>query len=117
MEAEEIEEIEEEEEEEGGVGGGEEKLFAPLGKKEGVIQMYPIYGMQLARGQTSEWRMAMGLDEGHMTRDEIRESIPPAYSRYIGGFALEYIKTCKPRPRQCPKSSEKKRKEHIIRIR
>lgn len=76
------------------------------------IQMYPIYGLQLARGQTSEWRMAMGLDEDHMSRDEIRESIPPAYSKYIGKLALKYVRTLK---RSAP-PLRKRRNEKVIRV-
>jgi DNA (cytosine-5)-methyltransferase 1 len=33
-------------------------------------------------GGTAEWRIAMGI--GWMVGDELAESIPPAYSRYIG---------------------------------
>jgi len=33
------------------------------------------------KGTLSEWREAMGID--WMTRDELREAIPPAYSEYI----------------------------------
>jgi DNA (cytosine-5)-methyltransferase 1 len=34
-------------------------------------------------------REAMGID--WMTRDELRESIPPAYTEYIGGHLLEQM--------------------------
>ena len=92
------------------LGGADDKEEGNAGSS--FIQMYPIYGLQLARGKTSEWRMAMGLDEDHMTRDEIRESIPPAYSKYIGKIALAYLKTCK----QHSSSSAplNKRKEKIV---
>ena len=104
-------ELEEKEEETAGASARERSATDDTG----VMQMYPIYGMQLARGGTSEWRMAMGLDEGHMTRDEIRESIPPAYSRYIGTFALKHVKTAKRRAaaRPLPQKAQKKRKERI----
>lgn len=58
-----------------------------------LIQMYPIYGLKLSRGLTAEWRSAMGIEADHMTRGEIRESIPPAYSEYIGKVALRHITT------------------------
>ena len=44
----------------------------------------------LARKNTAEaWREAMGID--WMTRDELRESVPPAYSEFIARAALEQI--------------------------
>lgn len=56
------------------------------------IQMFPVFGDDISRGSTKEWAKAMGgLD--WMTRKEIRESIPPPYSRYLGQQVLSYIRT------------------------
>lgn len=41
-------------------------------------------------GGTVEWRKAMGID--WMVGKELAEAIPPAYSEYIGRFAIEYLR-------------------------
>jgi DNA (cytosine-5)-methyltransferase 1 len=56
----------------------------------GTTQMYPVYGKQQSRGATHDWRAAMGID-WEMTRDEVRESIPPAYAEHIGRAALAHV--------------------------
>ena len=38
-----------------------------------------------------DWRVAMGID--WMTRSEIKEAIPPAYTEYIG----QYLRTMRDR--------------------
>lgn len=43
------------------------------------------------------WHFAMGIPQEYKFRDvEISEGIPPAYSRYIGQYLLEYLKLSKP---------------------
>ena len=36
--------------------------------------------------RVAEWRVAMGID--WMTRGEIKQAIPPAYTEYIGKYLL-----------------------------
>jgi DNA (cytosine-5)-methyltransferase 1 len=40
-------------------------------------------------GLVADWRRVMGID--WMTRDELSQAIPPAYTEYIGGLLLEQI--------------------------
>jgi hypothetical protein len=48
----------------------------------------PVYGM--GGGKAKEhWAEAMGID--WMTHDEMREAIPPAYTRYIGKELNNYL--------------------------
>jgi len=42
-------------------------------------------------GGTNEWRDAMGIQ--WMTGKELSESIPPAYTEYIGKYLMEYLNT------------------------
>ena len=42
-----------------------------------------------ARNSAAGWREAMGID--WMTRNELKESIPPAYSEFIGRAALNWM--------------------------
>jgi DNA (cytosine-5)-methyltransferase 1 len=38
------------------------------------------------------WLYAMGIPDGYVFRDvEISEGIPPAYTKYIGGYLHEYL--------------------------
>jgi DNA (cytosine-5)-methyltransferase 1 len=39
----------------------------------------------------TDWRRAMGID--WMSRDELAESIPPAYTEYIGAHLMRYLET------------------------
>jgi DNA (cytosine-5)-methyltransferase 1 len=57
--------------------GGEKRLAT-------VVQ---VYGNA---GDSSQWPEAMGID--WMTRDELREAIPPAYTRHIGEFLMQVVK-------------------------
>lgn len=43
----------------------------------------------VSKGTAAEWREAMGID--WMTRAEIKEAIPPAYTEYIGGYLMKAI--------------------------
>ena len=45
------------------------------------------------RNSIPGWRDAMGLQPGEMTRNEIKESIPPAYAEFIAREALRQM-TC-----------------------
>jgi len=66
---------------------------AVLSKENGgkFIQMYPVFGDNISRGTTEEWAKAMG-GVHWMTRKEIRESIPPPYSRFLGKQVLAHLK-------------------------
>lgn len=48
----------------------------------GAKQMYPIYGLTKQRGSNEEWSNALG-GLPWFTRHELRECIPPAFSKYI----------------------------------
>jgi len=51
-------------------------------------QMYPVYGDGKRRGTTAEWQTALGIPWTE-NRAELRESIPPAYSEYLGRQVLK----------------------------
>ena len=55
---------------------------------EGAKPCWSVYGMSLQRGSNEEWAKALGAPK-YLTRDELRESIPPAYSSYIAKQFLE----------------------------
>ena len=46
------------------------------------------------RNNADGWREAMGID--WMTRDELAESVPPAYAEFIGRAAIEQLTKSKP---------------------
>lgn len=49
-----------------------------------------VYGVGTDKGTTEEWREAMGID--WMTdRHDLAESLPPAYTQYIGEIALKSV--------------------------
>lgn len=56
-------------------------------------QMFPVYGRNASdtdpRGSLADWRAAMGIS--WMQKNELREAIPPAYSRFIGKHAIALI--------------------------
>lgn len=59
--------------------------WRPNGKKvkASVVQ---VYGNA---GDWSEWPDAMGID--WMTRDELREAIPPVYTEHIGQYLMQHL--------------------------
>lgn len=62
------------------------------GKPEIVISpVIGVYGrgQGLGSGEVGLWRQAMGID--WMTRDEMSQAIPPAYTELIGKQLLEYL--------------------------
>tara|TARA_X000000950_G_scaffold3335_1_gene3558 strand:+ start:12586 stop:13722 length:1137 start_codon:yes stop_codon:yes gene_type:complete len=50
---------------------------------------FPIYGTDIRRGTTMQWRSALGIP--WMDRDQLREAIPPAYSRHLGKQVIATI--------------------------
>ena len=61
--------------------------WRPGGKRVNsfVVQVYGVP----AKGEAKNWRLAMGID--WMNNHELAESIPPAYSEFIGRQAIENI--------------------------
>ena len=51
---------------------------------------FPIYGTDIRRGTTEQWRSALGIP--WMTREQLREAIPPAYSRHLGKQVIANMK-------------------------
>lgn len=62
------------------------------GRPGTFTQMFPVFGNDISRGTTAEWAKAMG-GLYWMTRKEIRESIPPPYSRFLGKQVLAHLKS------------------------
>lgn len=48
-----------------------------------------VYGHGTDKGATEQWRGAMGID--WMTRPELAEAIPPAYTEYIGRQLIQSL--------------------------
>ena len=57
------------------------------GTTENFRQFFPIYGDGARRGTTEQWRKALGIN--WMTRPELRESIPPCYTEFLGRQAIK----------------------------
>lgn len=51
----------------------------------------PYHGGEMARGEKLKLAKAMGID-WYMTRPEVREAIPPAYTEYIGKYLMEQMR-------------------------
>jgi len=69
----------------------------PLGRLGGrKSRVVGCYGNGRGKGDTvSLWRAAMGIS--WMTRKELSQAIPPAYTQYIGRWLMEYLVTAKRR--------------------
>lgn len=50
---------------------------------------FAVYGTGGSRGTLAQWRAAMGI--GWMTKAELREAIPPAYTKYLGQQLLHQV--------------------------
>jgi hypothetical protein len=48
-----------------------------------------VYGDGGGKGSTAEWSDAMGID--WMSRDELREAIPPAYTEFVGAQLIQHV--------------------------
>lgn len=51
---------------------------------------FAVYGNGGGKGSLEQWKEAMGID-WMTTKLELAESIPPAYTEYIGSQLLEYM--------------------------
>lgn len=51
----------------------------------------PFHGGEDSRGEREKLSKLYGID-WFMTRQEVRNAIPPAYTEYIGGYLREHIK-------------------------
>jgi len=50
----------------------------------------PYHGGEMARNEKVKLAKAMRID-WYMTRPEVREAIPPAYTEYIGKYLIQFI--------------------------
>ena len=63
----------------------------PLHRLQGKSRVVGCYGHGRGRGDSKAlWAEAMGIT--WMTRDELSQAIPPAYTEFIGKYLLEVIK-------------------------
>ena len=60
---------------------------------KGAKQMFPIYGLSASRGSNNEWSKALGLQVS-LSRKELRESIPPSYSKYLASQFFLHKSIC-----------------------
>lgn len=51
-----------------------------------------VYGEGGGKGSMDEWKTAMGID-WMQTRRELAESIPPAYTEYVGSKLIEHVRS------------------------
>jgi DNA (cytosine-5)-methyltransferase 1 len=68
---------------------GDGKYFSVAGGS-GRWKSWGTVHRNVSKGTATEWRQAMGID--WMTRDEIKEAIPPAYSEFLGAQILAALK-------------------------
>lgn len=50
---------------------------------------FQVYGQGGGKGTLADWSQAMGID--WMTRAELVEAIPPAYTEWVGGELLKWV--------------------------
>ena len=67
-------------------GGSQGRRPAPPAGQP-AREMFPIYGSDKARGTNEQWADALG-GTTWMSRNELRESIPPAYAEYLARQVL-----------------------------
>lgn len=63
-------------------------LLPPCNHKDGELVSVFGHGGHIYNS-VQDWRDVMGID--WMTRDELAQAIPPAYSEYIGRAAMQYL--------------------------
>ena len=68
---------------------GDGKYFSVAGGAGRWKSWGPVV-RNVSKGTAAEWREAMGID--WMTRNEIKESIPPPYTEFIGKQLMRHIK-------------------------
>lgn len=51
---------------------------------------FQVYGKGGGKGTVAQWKQAMGID-WKMTRAQVAEAVPPAYTEWIGGQLLAYL--------------------------
>lgn len=67
---------------------GEGKYFSVAGGAGRWKSWGKVY-RNISKGSADQWKVAMGID--WMTRNEIKDAIPPAYTEFIGKQILNYI--------------------------
>lgn len=51
---------------------------------------FAVYGDGGGKGSVAQWQRAMGIDWTH-DRRELAEAIPPAYTEYLGRYAIQHL--------------------------
>jgi DNA (cytosine-5)-methyltransferase 1 len=68
---------------------GDGKYFSVAGGSGRWKSWGSVY-RDISKGTAEQWRQAMGID--WMTRNEIKDSIPPAYTEWIGIQLMDYLR-------------------------
>jgi len=68
---------------------GDGKYFSVAGGAGRWKSWGKVY-RNVSKGTVKQWQEAMGID--WMTRAEIKEAIPPAYTEYIGKYLMQAVK-------------------------
>ena len=69
---------------------GDGKYFSVAGGA-GRWKSWGTVKRNVSKGSVAEWREALGID--WMTRAELTQAIPPAYTQYIGQHLLAYLES------------------------